>query len=537
MFVTAEDCTNVHNGNLCISSTYVTPGEYVKSAWSCNNNYYKRDYVYNEYGWGRLVETLVEIEGDMYCDHTIRSEFQGDSAYTVQQCAEYCGKIIYNRGSYEVGDNFTHYVTNRRGGDSMKCFCHYPERTETISTGFNILTDVIKVQTEVISTPLPTAYTPEAVTSQTVYHSSIGSHYSPAKFNIVDGIIPSGLSEYKGCSQNLRISKTRPTEFVPITCSDIRYSAFDKHNAVIHDHETTIERKYTEELAISDNGVCNITTATPTNIMSGHVDTQDRSIEHFARYGHCEGTMGSMGDVKLTETVNGFDVGCPTGWNPILTLAECRAYLGEVEEIDDATLPSGCGDKVFNVNDANPEGYQTCWKMEYDEMELACSRECVADQGFSIQWDDSEPRSAGRVGNRRFECRCGTPTSELDCVMGNKEWISNIYLNQYTHESESNTASREFTYVDKYLYCPTGPCSKGHVAENCKGCPSGSWYDDGCISEGEKSFCKNGFVEEECMCKQTTCEPGFYCTKDGECMQVVRKDKKMLQVRYKKLTE
>lgn len=533
MSVTAEECI-VHNGNLCINSTDLTENVYVKSAWSCNDTYYKRDYVYNEYGWGRLVTTPVIQEGGMSCDHTSHSEFKGDSAYTVQECAEYCGKKIYNRGDYQVGDIFTHYVTNRRGGDSMKCFCHYPERTNTISTGLNILTDVIKVQTKVIAPPPPEQYVPTTDLRQTVYHSSIGSHYSPARFNIVDGIIPSGLSEYKGCSQNLRISKTRPTEFVPITCSDIRYSVFDKHNAVIHDHETTIERKYTEKLAVPNPvpnaGVCKIQTATSTGVMSGHVDTQTRSIEHFTRYGHCEGTMS---DVKLTETVDGFDGGCLTGWDPILTLAECRAYLGEVEEIDDNTLPFGCGDKVFNVNDANPTGYQTCWKMEYDDMETACSLECVADQGFSIQWDDSEPRSAGRVGNRRFECRCGDPTSELDCVMENKEWISNIYLNQYTHESESKTASRVFTYDDKYLYCPTGQCSKGYVAENCQGCPSGSWYDDECIPG---SFCKNGFVEEECWCKQTTCEPGFYCTKDGECKPVVRKDKKMLQVRYKKLT-
>lgn len=526
MLVMAEECSDVHNGNLCISSTEVTENVYVKSAWACRNTQVLESYT-TRYGWSS--SRWRTVPAGMFCGQTPRIPPQ--SAYTVQECAEYCGKIIYDRGTYNVGDIFTHYVTNRHGSNRMRCYCHYPERTDEITTASQILTDVIKVQTKVTTAPPPAQYIPTTDSRQTVYNSSIGSHYSPARFNIVDGIIPTGLSEYKGCSQNLRISKTRPTEFVNITCSDIRYSVFDKHNAVIHDHKTTIERKYTEELAISDNGVCNIRTATPTNIMSGYVDTQNRSIEHFARYGHCE---GSMGDVKLTETVKGFPGGCTDGWNPILTLAECRAYLGEVEEIDDATLPSGCGNKVFNVNDNSESGYQTCWEMEYDDMD--CSRECVADQGFSIQWDDSEPRSAGRVGNRRFECRCGTPTSELDCVMGNKEWISNIYLNQYTHESESKTASRVFTYVDKYLYCPTGPCSKGYVAENCKDCPSGSWYDDGCISEGEKSFCKNGFVEEECMCKQTTCEPGFYCTKDGECMQVVRKDKKMLQVRYKKLT-
>ena len=79
---------------------------------------------------------------------------------------------------------------------------------------------------------------------------------------------------------------------------------------------------------------------------------------------------------------------------------------------------------------------------------------------------------------------------------------------------------------------------KGYVAENCQGCSSGSWYDDGCTEEGEKSFCKNGFVEEECMCKYEPCEPGFfYCTKDGECKSVVSTAKHILQARYKKLTE
>ena len=432
----AEYCANVHSGNLCIQSTSKMSNVYIKSAWSCIEHYYDRKYVYDEYGRGRLVFTLVEQEGAMFCGHTSRSKTKGEIAYTEQECAEYCGEKCINGELPSRQRHHAQYVTNRREGESMKCFCHYPERTNEITTVANIMTDVIEVKTKVITPPLPEPYVPTTDSWQTVYHSSIGSHYSPARFNIVDGIIPTNLFDYKGCSQNLRISNTKPTEFVPITCSDIRYSVFDKHNAVIHDHETTIERKYTETLAVSDEGVCKIQSAIPTTIMSGHVDTQDRSIEHFARYGHCE---GSMGDVKLTETVKGFPGVCnrTDGWNPVLTLAECRAYLGEVEEIDDEGLPSGCGDKVFNVNDKNPEGYQTCWKMEYDDMETACSRECVEATGFSIQWDDSDERQAGRVGNRRFECRCGTPTSELDCVMGNKEWISNIYLNQYTHESGS----------------------------------------------------------------------------------------------------
>jgi hypothetical protein len=81
----------------------------------------------------------------------------------------------------------------------------------------------------------------------------------------------------------------------------------------------------------------------------------------------------------------------------------------------------------------------------------------------------------------------------------------------------------------KFFEDPTDACEVGHWYEK-------SLFRDGCIEKGDTPFCKNGFVDEECMCKDDLCEPGYYCTKLGECKPWVSKDKKVLHTRYKHLT-
>ena len=77
---------------------------------------------------------------------------------------------------------------------------------------------------------------------------------------------------------------------------------------------------------------------------------------------------------------------------------------------------------------------------------------------------------------------------------------------------------------------PTDTCEVGHWYEK-------SLFRDGCIAPGDTPFCKNGFVDEVCMCKDVSCEPGYYCTKKGECKPWVSKDKKVLHTRYKYLSQ
>lgn len=292
---------------------------------------------------------------------------------------------------------------------------------------------------------------------------------------------------------------------------------------------------------------------------------------------------------------------------------------------------------------------------------LSCSEMCVLDTGFSQYWDDSPVRQASRIiSNRQHECRCGSPKTELECVMSNNEWKSEIYTTQYTYVSRNPVKRKSVTYRNRYLFCPISPCNRGFVDANCgqtvhecgggemcsnvradlsfkyspnhgwhsmgtiqayrltselfffgakyvfwnkpsgfeyagviadrtgniveqgfvtstapsnsewtslgersvemqhhfnyydipdtfvdlenfsydinEACPKGSWYDGVCIAPGDIPFCNNGFVDEVCMCKDVSCEPGYYCTKTGECKPWVSKDKKVLHTRYKHLT-
>lgn len=294
---------------------------------------------------------------------------------------------------------------------------------------------------------------------------------------------------------------------------------------------------------------------------------------------------------------------------------------------------------------------ESCVKPMYNSVEdavLSCSEICVRHEGFSQYWDDSPVRQTSRIiSNRRHECRCGYPKTELECVMSNNEWVSDIYTTQYSYVPKNPVKRKLASYSYRYLFCPVSHCTDGFVDQRCDihsylecnvgtecsdvtarlivngspqsfkdnayhmsegqfffgynvysgeriggvvtnldgdilstgivgswtptndmwdnreepgdwtfsitdfhvdfedptdACEVGHWYEkslfrDGCIAPGDTPFCKNGFVDEVCMCKDVSCEPGYYCTKQGECKPWVSKDKKVLHTRYKYLSQ
>ncbi len=189
---------------------------------------------------------------------------------------------------------------------------------------------------------------------------------------------------------------------------------------------------------------------------------------------------------------------------------------------------------------------ELCYNHIYSSVEDAkdgCHDHCQVTEGLRVNWEPSEPREASRVyDHKAFECSCGDPLDEFECVMSGKQWKTDIYQTQYRYEPANPVAKKDIVPVTTYLYCPLSHCTQGYVDKKCgRGdqgtCSSGSWFNGACIAPGSPPFCKNEFVEEECMCHAETCKPGYYCTKAGECKPVVRKDKKMLQVRYNYLEQ
>lgn len=189
---------------------------------------------------------------------------------------------------------------------------------------------------------------------------------------------------------------------------------------------------------------------------------------------------------------------------------------------------------------------ELCYNHTYSSVEDAkagCHDHCQHRDGLRVYWDPSEPREASRVyDHKAFECSCGDPLDEFECVMSGKQWKTDIFQTQYRYEPTNPVATKDIVPVTTYLYCPLSHCTQGYVDKNCgRGdqgtCSRGSWFNGACIMSGSTPFCKNEFVEEKCMCHTETCTPGYYCTKAGVCKPVVRKDKKMLQVRYNYLEQ
>lgn len=177
---------------------------------------------------------------------------------------------------------------------------------------------------------------------------------SPAKWNIVDGVIPKGLDAEKGCHSGLRISETKPLASIPISCANIRYSVYDSSVATMGYDDVTIDRSYTERNVVSKDGVCKMQMSSMDSTTAADVYTKGQDMKFFSRYGYCDGTY--TGTKHFAETTFESDRSCPEGSVdsgypfPIYTEEECAFYTGkDVTVISDMTQPYGCwSDGTFN---------------------------------------------------------------------------------------------------------------------------------------------------------------------------------------------
>ena len=83
-----------------------------------------------------LSSTVVGSVRDHFCDggawgsdKVISTSTRINRLSSDQECADYCGRVIYERGFYNSGDVIRHYVSNRNVGTDRKCFCHILEFT------------------------------------------------------------------------------------------------------------------------------------------------------------------------------------------------------------------------------------------------------------------------------------------------------------------------------------------------------------------------------------------------------------------------
>jgi len=177
---------------------------------------------------------------------------------------------------------------------------------------------------------------------------------SPAKWNIVDGVIPKVLDAEKGCHSGLRISETKPLASIPISCANIRYSVYDSSVATMGYDDVTIDRSYTERNVVSKDGVCKMQMSSMDSTTAADVYTKGQDMKFFSRYGYCDGTY--TGTKHFAETTFESDRSCQEGGTSgypfsIHTGEECALYAGKnvTNVIGDRTSPYGCwSDGTFN---------------------------------------------------------------------------------------------------------------------------------------------------------------------------------------------
>jgi len=160
-----------------------------------------------------------------------------------------------------------------------------------------------------------------------------------------------------------------------------------------------------------------------------------------------------------------------------------------------------------------------------------CAKECP--HAFRHFWDQSEPRLTSKIlVHDRSECVCmGEALTELECVLRGRQWINELFVSQYDMVPAMDTVRRDTKYEDTYLYCKMMDCVNGTVNEPCLysgGVCEKGWFDGDCTVA---DAC-GGFVYEDCMCGSSTCTPGKYCTKTGDCENIVPKDDKKLLYLY-----
>ena len=113
---------------------------------------------------GACVVNIATIRADAFCEPFACNAdtmdcgqlSQKDVAYTAEQCAQYCGKLMVTKmGNTYDGTPFLHYVSNRVLGNSRRCFCHFKNQdgvpdTHCSNSGYqksNGFYDILRVET------------------------------------------------------------------------------------------------------------------------------------------------------------------------------------------------------------------------------------------------------------------------------------------------------------------------------------------------------------------------------------------------------
>lgn len=153
---------------------------------------------------------------------------------------------------------------------------------------------------------------------------------------------------------------------------------------------------------------------------------------------------------------------------------------------------------------------------------------------FRHFWDQTVPRLTSKIlVHDRSECVCMEDVkSELECVLAGRQFINELFVSQYDVKPPKTSASRDVRSMTTYLYCAAMECTEGPVNTPCTYGDNGNvckkgWYTNigGCV---ESDTLCSGFLYESCMCGESECASGNYCTRNGSCLRAVPKNAKML---------
>lgn len=289
---------------------------------------------------------------------------------------------------------------------------------------------------------------------------------------VYDNVIPDFLHEEMGCDHGLRLSATKPTNFIPISCASVRSTGIDSESFGVDNSEFILQRKHKESVSHSSNGYCELEQRTMLNKFVSDL----RSVDIIK-----DDTFGTE---HKTISNDGY---CS---NPPSERKFTRASISKQE------LITQCKNFCYS-------GGFSAFLSEYgDEIEPTCT------------------------------CMSNVYTG-VECVNLDFNWVnSNTHAQHKIERVTGSIIERETDLNLMYLFCPVKTCSSGRIDVPCmcqnNVCQRGTCFNGFCLECDACEFCKTGFNDFRCKCLSQMCDAGNYCSADGQCKLITDPENKVM---------
>ena len=290
---------------------------------------------------------------------------------------------------------------------------------------------------------------------------------------IYDNIIPDNLHNEMGCSHGLRLSLTKPINYVPVSCANIRSTAIMLETVGIHDSGFVITHTHKQTMTHHTSGYC--------------------ELEHITMLNKF------VSDLRIVDAISDDTFGT------VLKTISDGGYCSNPQS-----------ERKFTRGDITKE-----------EITTQCKVFCYASghTGFLTEYGDDIEAS----------CTCmDSVYTGLECISyENYNWVNSDSHSQYKIMRVTDTVFERGSEPGLlYLFCPAKECSSGRIGTPCMCqntlCLQGTCFRGVCLECDGCEFCNTGFNEVQCKCLSQLCDAGNYCSADGQCKLITDPENKFM---------